>query len=47
MNGVPHMPDSVQILHENIGHKIHLLHRGIHISTEKGIHKIGKTDRYR
>lgn len=34
MNGVPHMPGSVHILHENILHGIRLLSRGVHSSAE-------------
>lgn len=39
------MPNSVQILHENILHEIQFLYRGVHISAEKCIRKIGKTYR--
>lgn len=43
MNGVPHLPNSVRILHENILHEIQFLYKGVHISAEKCIRKIGKT----
>lgn len=43
MNGAPHMPNRVQILHENILHEIQFLYKGVHISAEKCIRKIGKT----
>lgn len=42
MNGVPHMPDSVHILHEVTLHGIQCLSRGVGISAEQRIHKIGK-----
>lgn len=45
MNGVPHMPDSVHILHEVTLHGIQCLSRGVGISAEQRIHKIGKTHR--